>query len=246
MHQIHLRFLQCFIRVEPQLTSSCCSNFCHLIFVDVNTCTWTQPRTYPMDLCGNSGSLGRAYFHGVVYIPELILMYNYTLVIYKEYDYFFKGWASVAKKGLIGCFVQVLIKKLLGSIISQKKKNFNILLKYSTYRRDSSLVVEYSKRHLSDSGFNSEWERIFGCGLKKSSRRVSSSLRLWLMLTILWLGSHCRVGSCRRLVMGGQSPGVFSTSTYWFHDFLAFSGLCAPWVPTPVGEEGFLLPNQVF
>jgi hypothetical protein len=50
------------------------------------------------------------------------------------------------------------------------------------------------------------------------------------------------------LVMGGQCSRVFSTRTYWFRDFLAISGLCAPWVPAlgDVGEGGFLLPGRVF
>jgi hypothetical protein len=60
---------------------------------------------------------------------------------------------------------------------------------------------------------------------------------------------RCRVGSWHgSLVMGGQGSGVFSTGTSWFCDFLAISGLCAPWVPAPgnVGEGGFPLPDQVF
>jgi hypothetical protein len=50
------------------------------------------------------------------------------------------------------------------------------------------------------------------------------------------------------LVMGDQGSGVFLTGTCWFRDFLAISGLCAPWVSAPgdVSEGDFPLPGRFF
>jgi hypothetical protein len=62
-----------------------------------------------------------------------------------------------------------------------------------------------------------------------------------------WAVAECAVVA-NLLVMGGQGSGVFLAGTCWFRDFLAISGLCAPWVPTPgnIGDGGFPLPDRVF
>jgi hypothetical protein len=74
------------------------------------------------------------------------------------------------------------------------------------YLRTCSLAVEDSKRHLSGSGFDSQWERISRSELKKSPRCVLPALRLRLLCATLRLGNRCRVSSCRQPVSYGR-PG---------------------------------------
>jgi hypothetical protein len=133
------------------------------------------------------------------------------------------------------------------------------LVEHSRYKKSWHLVEHSWWKVLSPDGWDSRVAPR-GLGFDPLVGWISGLIKKILSLCLI----HSRVSSPRRhppawavaewavvvgpLVMGGQGSEVFSIGTCWFRDFLAISGLCAPWVSAlgDVGEGGFPLPGRVF